>query len=222
MSKRDGRPLVAPTAINDLFSDEHARIEEGAGGDHNRIAMQRSHARLDASHPPPADNQLKRFGQDQLDPTLAKEIRYSGPIKLAIRLDARPPNGGAFASVEHPAVNRRPVCGTRHNPIEDVEFANKVALANAPDGRIARHLPRIFGAESKQPDTRTATRRGSRSLASGVAGPDNQNVVHARALTHHRFTWNLLAETEAGEESIEHILNARATGNSIERRSRGA
>ena len=75
-------------------------------------------------------------------------------------------------------MDRRAIRGTRHQPVEHVELANQMALADPADRRIARHLPDVLGAEGEQPDARAAPRRGSRSLAAGMAGADDQNVVH--------------------------------------------
>jgi hypothetical protein len=49
-------------------------------------------------------------------------------------------------------------------------------------------LPDVFGPEGQESDARTAAGRDGRSLTSGMAGADHQNVVHARPLTHRRFT----------------------------------
>jgi hypothetical protein len=85
-------------------------------------------------------------------------------------------------------VDRRLIGGPRHQPVEHVELADEMALANPSDRRITRHLTGIFGLKSEQADARTAAGRGSRSFASGVAGADHQHVKHARALAHHCFT----------------------------------
>jgi hypothetical protein len=49
-------------------------------------------------------------------------------------------------------------------------------------------LTGILGTESEQADARAAAGRGSRSLASGMAGADHQNIAHGSALTHQCFT----------------------------------
>jgi hypothetical protein len=77
-----------------------------------------------------------------------------------------------------------PISGSRHEAVEDVELTDKMALADAADRRVARHLSRIFGSEGEQPDTRAAAGRSGRSLAPGMAGADHQNVVHEAELIH--------------------------------------
>jgi hypothetical protein len=85
-------------------------------------------------------------------------------------------------------MNRSAIRRSRHQPVEDVELANEMALANSAKRRIARHLARIFGAEGEQADARAAASRRSSCLASGMAGADHQNVVHAQALADQGFT----------------------------------
>jgi len=57
-----------------------------------------------------------------------------------------------------------------------------MALADAADRRVARHLAGILRPERKQSDARAAARRGSRSFAPSMAGADHQYVKHIRAL----------------------------------------
>ena len=77
-------------------------------------------------------------------------------------------------------MDRGAVGGARHQPVEHVELAHQMTLADAADRRIARHLAEILGAEGQQADARAAARRGGRRFAPGVAGADDQYVVHAR------------------------------------------
>jgi hypothetical protein len=109
----------------------------------------------------------------------------------------------------------RPIGGSRHEPVKHVEFADQVPLADPADGRIARHLARIFRPEGEQPNTRAAPGRGSRGFTSGMAGADHQNVVHAPAITASAFHvkhQRLFAEAETAKKRVEHVLHARASG----------
>jgi hypothetical protein len=53
-----------------------------------------------------------------------------------------------------------------------------MSLADAANGRIARHLANVLSSEGEQSDARPSTRSGCRSFASGMAGADHQNIVH--------------------------------------------
>jgi hypothetical protein len=57
-----------------------------------------------------------------------------------------------------------------------------VAFANSADRGVAGHLSDVFGPEGNEPHTRTASRRGGRSLATGVTAANHQNIEHHDAL----------------------------------------
>ena len=118
--QRNRGALSAATTLHHLLTDEHARVEEGAGRDHDRLGWKQAQARLQADDAARADNQLQRLGDDQLDAALAKQFADSAAVELTVRLDPRPPHRRTLAAVEHPAVNRRAVCSTGHQPVEHV------------------------------------------------------------------------------------------------------
>jgi hypothetical protein len=97
-----------------------------------------------------------------------------------------------------------------------------MALADASNRRIAGHLPDVLGPECEQSNPRTAARRGSRSFATGVAGTDHQDVVHACRLSGTAFHVKLFAETEAAEQRVQDVFDTSATRQPIERRPRDA
>jgi hypothetical protein len=63
-----------------------------------------------------------------------------------------------------------------------------MALADAPNRRIAGHLAEIFRPERNETDARPATRSGGRRFAPSVSSTDDQNVVHSSVLAYRRFT----------------------------------
>ena len=135
----------------------------------------------------------------------------------AVGLDPRSPHRRSLAAVEHPAVDRGAVGGARHQPVEHVELADQMALADPADRRVARHLPDVFGAEGQQADARAAPGRGRRSFAAGMAGADDEHVVHARPLSRSLFhVKQLLAEAKRAEQRIEQILDPGAAGQPVE------
>jgi hypothetical protein len=89
-------------------------------------------------------------------------------------------DSGPFAPVEHPAVDRRMVGGPRHESVEHVELADEVALADAANRRIARHLTEIFSAKGQQPNARASARGRGCSLTARVTSTDDKNVEHGR------------------------------------------
>ena len=75
------------------------------------------------------------------------------------------------------------VGGAGHQPVEHVELAHQMALADPADRRVARHLADILGAEADQADASAAARRRSRGLAAGMTAANDQDVKHRRRLT---------------------------------------
>ena len=116
--------------------------QEGSGGEHDggagdRAAVGEFDARDGAAfgHDPGRfafdDCQVRRFGDKRL---------HGAPIELAVGLGARPLDGGAFAAVEHPELDAGGVGGAPHHAVERVDLAHQMALAQAPDGGVARHF----------------------------------------------------------------------------------
>jgi hypothetical protein len=65
-----------------------------------------------------------------------------------------------------------------HQSVENVKFSHQMALADAADRWIARHLACVFCSEREQSDTRAPPGRCSRSFASGMAGTNYQDIMH--------------------------------------------
>jgi hypothetical protein len=114
-------------------------------------------------------------------------------------------------------MDRSPICGPRHQPVEHVEFADEMTLSHAADRRVARHLPGVLRPKREQAHARAPARSSSSSLAPGMAGADHQYVVHDQLLADPRFTWNtsLLAEAKTPEQSVEYVFNAGPSGQAI-------
>src|SRR5947207_1145043 len=77
-----------------------------------------------------------------------------------------------------------------HQPVEHIQLAHEMALADATDGRVAAHLADILDAETDQANAGAATCRRRRRLAARMPSTDNQNVVHLRALAESRLAGN--------------------------------
>jgi hypothetical protein len=71
-----------------------------------------------------------------------------------------------------------PVSRAAHEAVEYIQFAYEMTLANSANRGVARHLPDVFGTESYQANTRPAASRCSGSFASGVTGPNDDDVKH--------------------------------------------
>ncbi len=175
--------LAAAAALDHSIADEHPRVEEGPGRDHHGSGRKQTRAGLDPDDPSTKRDKVQRLSGDLLDPAIAQQAGNGGTVELAVGLDSRTPHRWPLAAVEHAPVDRGAIGGAGHQPVKHIELAHQVALANPADRRVARHLPGILEAEGEQADPRAATGRGSRSLASGMAGANHHYVVHLGALT---------------------------------------
>ena len=71
-----------------------------------------------------------------------------------------------------PAVVGQPA----HQPVEGVDLAHQVALAQAADGRVAGHLADGLELVGEQQGARAEARRRGRGLAAGVPAADDDHV----------------------------------------------
>ena len=62
---------------------------------------------------------------------------HGGAVKRAVGLRARPMHGGPFASVQQAKLDARGICHAPHQPVQRINFANQMPLANAANGRVA-------------------------------------------------------------------------------------
>jgi hypothetical protein len=118
--------------------DESA--QKRAGGQHHGTgaelpAVGKTHAR-DAA----LDQQVIHFALDdgQIGRLLDRGL-HGGGVKLAIRLGARSPHGGALAAVEQAKLDAGRIGGAAHQAIERIDFADEMAFAQTADRRIAGH-----------------------------------------------------------------------------------
>ena len=109
----DDRPAGDHAPVGEVDSGDGA----GSRGDPRRFAFDHG--------------QVRRFGDESL---------HGAPVELAVGLGARALDGGALAAVEDAELNAGSVGGARHHAVERVDLAHQMALAQAPDRRIARHF----------------------------------------------------------------------------------
>ena len=71
---------------------------------------------------------------------LLQRVFHPDVVALAVCLHAQTVYGGAFAAVEHPALQVGGVCGQTHQTAERIDLPHKMPLGRAADGRVARHI----------------------------------------------------------------------------------
>jgi hypothetical protein len=71
---------------------------------------------------------------------LAQQAPHGRLVEPPIGLGARPADGRPLAGVQGSELNPGAVDGPRHDPVEGVDLAHQMALAQPADGRVAGHL----------------------------------------------------------------------------------
>ena len=135
--QRDRRAFAAAAAFDHLLADEHAGAEEGAGGNHQRPAFDPAAVGVEAFYPAVAHDHGERLAGDELYPALRQQVGYRRLVQRPVGLEARAPNRRPLAAVEHAPVDCGAVGGAGHQPVEHVQLAHQMALANPADRRVA-------------------------------------------------------------------------------------
>ncbi len=202
-----GRGLVDAPRRDLALADMDEAAQERAGGEDDGAGREApSIAGDDAGHGAGLDNEVLDRGLDHLK---ARGRRDRGlhrlAVKLAVGLGAGALDRGALAAVQNPELDAGFVRNTAHQPVESVDLAHEMALAQAADGRIAGHFAdsgKAVGDEGR-PRAHPPGSRGR--LAAGMAAPDHD---HVEALVHGPYLVGLRAFVKAA--SLFHVNQERA------------
>ena len=131
---------------------------------------------------PVAMSNVVRLGLDDGEARcVGDQPLHRRPVELAVGLGARSLNSGPLAAVEDAELDAGGVGGAAHQPVERVDLAHEVALAEPADRRVAGHLADV----SKRWVTRAvrAPQRAAAAAASDPACPPpitmTSKVVHS-------------------------------------------
>ena len=108
-------------------------------------------------------------------------------IAPPVGLHAQRVDGGAFAAVEHPELDARGVRCFAHLAAERVELTDKVPLARAADGGVARHVADTVEIHREAHGAQTEPGRGERGLDARVSGTDDGNIKFSGVVGLHAF-----------------------------------
>ncbi len=97
-------------------------------------------------------------------------------VERPVGLRARSAHGGTLAPVEHAELDSRRVRDPAHEPVERVDLAHQVSLAEPADRRIARHGADGGEAMRDQRRARAEPRRGRGRFAARVPAADDDDV----------------------------------------------
>ena len=98
-------------------------------------------------------------------------------IELAVGLGARALNGGPLRAVQHAELNAGLVGDAAHQPVQRVDLADQMALAEPANGRIAGHLADGLDLVRDQRRARAHARGRGRGLATGVSAANHDHII---------------------------------------------
>ena len=122
--------------------------------------------------------------------SFADERLHGAPVELAVGLGARALHGGALAAIENPELDAGRIGGAGHNPVQRVDLAHQVALAQAADRRIAGHFADRCEAVGDERGRGAGARRRGRGFAARVPSADDNDVKFHRRSPVSRETRN--------------------------------
>ena len=174
----DRRRLPDPAGRRLPFADMDQPAQKRPGGQHHRGGRQLP-AVLEAQPRdlPGRHHEIVGLAFDHRQVFGRRDRRlHGGGIALAIRLGARPAHRRTLAAVEHPELDSAAVRDAAHEPVERIDLADQVALAQTADRRIARH--RADGRERvrDQRGRRAHARSRGRGFTAGMAAAHDDDV----------------------------------------------
>ena len=172
------RCLADTPAFEPLFAaiqssaQKRARAKDDSLGAHFRAVRQSYPA-----HRLAREKKLRYFSFDDGEIRLRRQhLLHCGAEQIAIRLDTRALYRASLAAIEHPIVDRCGVGSASQQPVECIDFAYEMSLAETTDGRVAAHCADLCGIECHQRRGHAHARCHGCSFAPGVAAADNDDL----------------------------------------------
>ena len=106
-----------------------------------------------------------------------ENLAHLHAIELLVALSTRTPDGGAARGIEQPELDADGVSDLAHDAAQRIDFADKVPLGHAANGRIAAHLRDEIEIHGDERCFQAHARCSHGRLAPRVAGTHNHNVV---------------------------------------------
>jgi len=124
-----------------------------------------------------ADNQIFHAAFDHSEVCgFANSPLHSLAIKFAIRLGPRTVDSRTLGPVQEAKLNASLIRHLAHEAVERIDLADQMALAQAADGRVARHLSNGVGAVGNERRKCANARTGSGRLAAGMPAAHDDDV----------------------------------------------
>ena len=155
-------------------------VEKGAGCQHGRRRGEKIPIGGGDAGQPAVRGAVEGGGLtlDNGEVWLRRQQRLNGiAIQLAVRLRARAAHGGTFRAVQQFKMDTGGVGRFAHQPVQRVDLPHQMALADAADGGVARHLPQPVTPVGDQQRVGAGARGCGRGLTPRMAAADDNDVV---------------------------------------------
>ncbi|MEY9611533.1 hypothetical protein ABIF21_004407 [Bradyrhizobium elkanii] len=173
-----GRRLADPARRPILLPEMDQTAQKGAGRDDNRTRRQPATiAQANAGHATIGDDQFIRLAFDDAEVRgLGDRRLHRRGVELAVSLGPGATDRRTLPAIEHAKLDAAGVGHPAHQTIQRVDFADQMALAEPPDGGIARHRANGRETMGHQGGLCTHPGRSARGFAAGMAAADDDDV----------------------------------------------
>ena len=179
------RNPVRAGGVGDL-ADVDGAAEVGAGGDDRRLyRVFGPQFGADSGHMAIRDHHLGHFRLPEIE--VFGRFQQLLHVKVVLRpvgLHPQAVDGGAFASVEHPALDEAPVGGNPHHPAQRVDLPHQMAFGGTADRRVAGEVRHRVQRQREQHHLRPQLRRRHRRFNPGMSGADHRYIVTFHWIRH--------------------------------------
>ena len=179
-----GRCIARASAGAVLEADVDATAEKRAGRQHDAVGFEtQPHLGVDTANPVVDHMQVDHRLLEHRQVRLRLDDRaHRVPIQDAVCLRT----GGAYrrtlSRIQRAEVDTRPVRCDGHGAAQGIDLAHQVGLADAADGRVARHLPDGLDAHRQQQRPRAHASGRQRGLGAGMTAADDDDVETFRMI----------------------------------------
>ena len=161
------------------FPHKDAPAQRGAGGNDHRLAAVVP-AQLGVHAPHRAALNVQPGDLRLMDGKVRRgfqRVLHPDVVALAVGLHPQAVHRGAFAPVEHPALQKGGVGGKAHQPAQRVHLPHQMPLGGAADGGVAGHVADEVQRQREHGGAGPQHRRRVGGLDAGVARADDDDVI---------------------------------------------
>jgi len=174
----EGGRLARAAGGNFRLAHVDQAVEEGAGRQHHRSGAEAPPVGRDNTPDPRAvDDQILDAAFDHREVVcVADRPLHRLPVKLAVGLGARALHGRSLRAVQKAELDAGCIRHLPHKAVESIDLAHEMALAEAADRGVARHLADGRKGMGDEPRARAHAGGCGRGLAAGMPAADDDHI----------------------------------------------